>query len=167
MHWCWENGGIDIESNCFILLHEPHSSRTCRGHIDSLQGLAVNPRTGLVYVAEDRFKHRCVTVFDPATGKVVRQFGGGDDSHFKLSHPRGIAIDAHGNVLVIDRLACFESPVAVFNSDGVFLAQFRTHMTDPECIHVCGDGTVIVTGYGYDGPVLNGNQNIGMQILAW
>ena len=103
-------------------------------------GIAVDQNTGLLYVVESG--DPSIVVLDPATGNVVRHFGG-DDPHVKLSDPRGIAIDAHGNVLVTDRN--FNGRVVVFNPDGVFLAQFQTPMPHPDSIHACEDGTVIVS----------------------
>ena len=105
----------------------------------------MDPSTGLLYIAEAT-AHR-IAVMDPTSGEVVRTIGKGHGSDpGQLNGPCGIALDAHGNLLVADR---GNMRVVVFHAaDGEYVAHFRTP-SHPRFVFVDSQGTVVVSGNGY------------------
>ena len=83
----------------------------------------MDPSTGLLYITEED-AHR-IAVMDPTSGEVMRTIGKGQGSGpGQLCFPRGIALDAHGNLLVADYN---NKRVVVFNAaDGEYVAHFPT-----------------------------------------
>ena len=112
------------------------------GNLDHPYSLAVDPSTGLLYIAE-YWAHR-IAVMDPTSGEVVRTIGVGyGESSRQLFCPNGLALDAHGNLLVADRA---NNRVVVFNAaDGEYVAHFPTP-SDPYFIFVGSQGEVVVSG---------------------
>ena len=106
------------------------------GKLTSPFGLAVDPSTGRLYIAEHG-THR-IAVMDPTSDEVLRTIGKG-----QLSYPRGIALDAHGNLLVSDYN---NNRVVVFNvADGEYVAHFPTP-SQPHFVFVDRQGNVVVSG---------------------
>ena len=71
------------------------------------EGLALNPATGHLFVA-DRLNHR-IRAVDPRSGAVSTLAGSGawgaddgDAAAASLQEPYGVAVDAHGGILVAD-----------------------------------------------------------------
>ena len=86
------------------------------GKLTHPYGLAVDPNTGLLYIA-DVGAHR-IAVIDPTSGELVRMIGKSEGRGPDGS--RGIALDADGNLLVAD---CYNKRVIVFNAvDGEYVA---------------------------------------------
>ena len=108
------------------------------------RGLAVDPSTGLLYIAEQG-AHR-IAVMDPTSGEVVRTIGKGHGSGpGQLNRPCGIALDAHGNLLVADQ---YNKRVVVFNAaDGEYVAHFPTP-SNPDFVFDNSQGNVVVSGGG-------------------
>ena len=112
------------------------------GKLNGPTGLAVDPSTGLLYIAE-YYAHR-IAVMDPTSGKVVRTIGKGrGNGPGELNGPCGIALDAHGNLLVADNI---NKRVVVFNAaDGEYVAHFPTP-SQPHFVFVDRQGNVVVSG---------------------
>ena len=69
------------------------------GDVNGPWGVAVN-QWGEVVVSE-RYGH-CISIFSPS-GKKLRSYGTRGSGPEHLQHPRGLAIDGEGNILVADR----------------------------------------------------------------
>ena len=78
------------------------------------RGVAVNPLTGWVYVADP--VHRCLQAFD-AGGELLFTFGGDAD----LQEPGDLVVDSKGDVYVLDPPS---DAVVHFTADGQFVARF-------------------------------------------
>lgn len=114
--------------------------------IDKPSGIAA--RAGLVYVAEPAAKS--VTVFDLVRGKVFR-FGQREPN--ELMRPQSIAVDAAGQVYVLDTL---KHKVMVFDNLGLFVKsiEVRKGFANPVAVAVSPEGdTIYVVDRGeVDGP---------------
>src|SRR5919205_2219 len=109
-----------------------------------LRGIAVTPDGSRTYVsaADNR-----ITVYD-ATGNEVARFGGSGSTPGKLNAPAQLALDAAGNVWVVDRgnnrVQQFDSQgrrLAVLGQRGIGLGQF----IHPTSVSVSCNGTLTVT----------------------
>lgn len=111
------------------------ASRSIKPIIDKPAGLAV--RHGRVYVAEPAV--RAITVMDAARGKLFR-FGVRPPNTMK--RPQSIALDARGNVYVLD---VGLRQIMVFDDFGLFLSQFpvAAGFTSPIAVAVSPDGQTI------------------------
>lgn len=109
--------------------------RTNKPIIDKPAGLAV--RNGRVYVAEPAVK--AITVMDASRGKLFR-FGVRPPN--TLERPQAIALDAKGDVFVLD---AGRRLVMAFDDFGLFLFEFSvaTGFTNPVGLAVSPDGETI------------------------
>ena len=127
------------------VVFSPSLSLCSAGKVQHPSGLAVDPSTGLLYIA-GWGSHR-IAVINPATSAVVRTIGSGRGSGpGQLQYPSGIALDAHGNLLVADT---DNQRISVFRTaDGAPVAQITTPMRYPRFVFVHSSGTVLASGHG-------------------
>jgi uncharacterized protein (TIGR03663 family) len=117
-----------------------------QGLLNEPWDVAVSPDGRLLYVA-DTWNHR-IQVFT-ADGRFVRDWGYFDqtDDPFAMWGPRGLAVDADGNLLVTNT---GNKRVTVFTPEGLFVAQFGElgfspgQFDEPVGIALGLDGTVYV-----------------------
>lgn len=116
------------------------------GKLHRPYGLAVDPSTGLLYISECG-AHR-IAVMDPTSGEVVRTIGKGKGSGpGQLNGPHGIALDAHGNLLVADNN---NKRVVVFNvANGHYVAHFSTPSYSSG-VFIDGLGNTLACGGGME-----------------
>jgi tripartite motif-containing protein 71 len=104
-------------------------------------GITVLGSSGEVAVA-DHYNHR-VQIFD-SEGKYKRQFGTkGKEADGQLYFPAGLASDAHGNLLVVDRT----NRLQVFDSEGKHLctrSDLELHGTSAKGIAWSAGGEIAV-----------------------
>ena len=115
-------------------------------------GVAVNPSTGSVYVADAN--NNRIQVFD-SSGNFIAKFGifGNGDGQFSL--PLGVAVNpTTGSVYVADTL---NNRIQVFDSSGAFITKFGTtgngdgQFNNPEGVAVNpSTGSVYVADSGHD-----------------
>ncbi len=115
------------------------------GQFDLPWGIAVNPSTGEVYVADQN--NNRVQVFDP-NGAFLRQFGTQGSAPGQFDLPYGIAVDAAGDVYVtemgnnrVQKLTSTGAPISMFGSLGSGNGQFNT----PSGILVHSSGDIYVS----------------------
>jgi tripartite motif-containing protein 71 len=122
------------------------------GQFHCPRGITVLGSSGEVAVA-DRINHR-VQIFDSA-GKYKRQFGTeGNQADGQLLEPMGLASDAHGNLLVVDRT----NRLQVFDPEGKHLctrSDLRLHTDSTNGIAWSTGGEIAVA---------NGEAN---KVLVW
>jgi DNA-binding beta-propeller fold protein YncE len=94
------------------------SNPSAPGALNIPEGIALDPMTGDVYVADSA--NNRVQKFD-STGNFIKQFGtaGGGAGQFLL--PQAVAVDGSGNVYIADTL---NSRIEKFDSGGNFVLQF-------------------------------------------
>jgi tripartite motif-containing protein 71 len=118
---------------------------TAIGQFDSPQAVATD-QNGNVYVA-DTANNR-IQKFTKS-GAFVLAWGshgtGSDAPGGEFYYPRGIAVDARGDVLVADSN---NQRVQVFSSDGTFLMKWVGQFINPRCIAVDGRGHVYINDEG-------------------
>ena len=81
-------------------------------------GVAITQK-GEVVVSER--EGDCVSVFSPS-GKKIRSFGMPGSGKGQFRHPRGVAVDGEGNVLVVD---CGNNRIQKFTTEGQLLASTK------------------------------------------
>lgn len=118
-----------------------------------------------LYVAD--YNARVVKVLDAGTGQLRRTIGsaggGGDDSQFV--RPLAVAVDAAGNVYVVDVLKC---RVQKFSPGGELLLAFGqsgTHPGDfvrPKHMGVSSDGTLYITDAAFNNVQVFDDQGLVM-----
>jgi DNA-binding beta-propeller fold protein YncE len=97
------------------------TSYTNGGNFETPRGVAVSPVTGNLYVTDTPKNH--VWELNPATGAVIAMFGFTGSSQGALKGPKGVTVDAQGNVWVAD---VENSRVEEFTASGSFMKSFGT-----------------------------------------
>ena len=82
------------------------------GGLNRPWGVAVNQR-GEIVVAEN--EGHCISIFS-SSGEKIRTFGSKGSAQGQFNHPRGVAVDGDGNILVAD-----DHHIQKFTADGKFL----------------------------------------------
>ena len=108
-------------------------------------GLAWDPKNKHLYVVDTLAGD--ISVFDPATGRLVRRFGrpGRNPGHF--NYPTHICVDGRGRIYVTDSL---NFRVQVFRADGRFLFQIGKqgdasgHLAIPKGVAVDTEGHIYI-----------------------
>eukprot|EP00455_Lapot_gusevi_P055903 TRINITY_DN9167_c0_g1_i2.p1 TRINITY_DN9167_c0_g1~~TRINITY_DN9167_c0_g1_i2.p1 ORF type:complete len:235 (-),score=0.33 TRINITY_DN9167_c0_g1_i2:72-776(-) len=107
------------------------------GHLAAPYDVAICPRTGHIFVSEDKFNR--ISVFTP-DGSLVRLFGHSDGPE-KLSRPRCMVFDGQGSLFVVDRGNC---RVVTFSDEGQYIREFGRKGEQPgelnEPVGIAWDG---------------------------
>lgn len=115
-----------------------------RAHFNRPTDVAVHA-DGSFYVSDGYVNSRILKF--AADGQFLLEWGvkGAGPGQFDLPH--GLALDAAGRVFVVDRQ---NARVQIFDREGKYVAQWRSHFVNPQDIAIGRDGTVFVTDVGDD-----------------
>jgi SMP-30/Gluconolactonase/LRE-like region len=109
-------------------------------------GIAVNRATGDIYVAD--YSNNRIEEFSTTDGKFIREFGTFGHGNGQLLLPDGLALDASGNVWVVDS---GNYRVERFSSTGTFISTFGSmgtgngQFSSPVAIAIDSSSNVYVT----------------------
>ncbi|MFL0796607.1 MAG: SMP-30/gluconolactonase/LRE family protein [Cellvibrionaceae bacterium] len=134
-----------FSADTFTLLAVYGTPRIDEGEFNTTAGVAFNQSTKEVFVA-DSFNHR-IQVFD-LKGNFLRTFGGFGFDEAGLFFPRGIDLDAEGNLYVADmvnhRVKKYDpqgNVLAIFGSEGYAAGQFNF----PTDVELDNNGNIYVS----------------------
>ncbi|XP_077992376.1 E3 ubiquitin-protein ligase TRIM45-like [Glandiceps talaboti] len=121
-----ESGDIfttDRGNNQVIVHDENGHVMRCFGEgvLEDPYGIAISPRSGMVYVVD--YSGHCIHIYNQ-DGNLYKTFGTQGQGQGQLYHPFDIKIVQDGKVFVTD---CWNNRIQVFNSDGQYLYSFGSH----------------------------------------
>ena len=93
--------------------------------VDEPWGVVINQR-GEVIVSE--WGAHCVSVFSPS-GEKILSFGKKGSGHGQFQHPRGVAVDGEGNILVMDNA---NNRIQKFTAEGHFPKTVGSNDSGPQ-----------------------------------
>ncbi len=120
----WRTPIIIASSNSIITAPFSHNGVVTAPHQGQLYypyALAINTNSSVIYVA-DTYNHR-IQEFT-TDGLFITNWGGLGDSNGLFDYPKGVAVDATGNVFVADT---YNSRIQEFTSSGGFLASWGAY----------------------------------------
>lgn len=152
------------ENGQYLYQYGTHGSGN--GQFKLPQGIAVKQSADgdRIYIC-DTFNHR-VQILD-TQGRYIAQMGGtAGDGSYSFNYPRGVNIDANGDVYVADT---FNHKIKVYDSSNVFLFETSLNLVELEPCYPCqvlplGNGNFVLSDTGNSQLILRNRNTVLMHI---
>ncbi len=130
---------------------------------NTMNGIAINPNTGNVYITNVNGTQHKVLIFD-STGTRLSEIGGATGTgNYQFNTPIGIAVNSSGYIFVVDSgNSCFK----VYNSSGGFVFKIGTAGAGNGQFRTPTSVAVNVSGYIYVSDSGQGGTRPRMQIFT-
>ncbi len=116
----------------------------------TINGIAINPTAGKIYITNVNGTQHKVLIFDTAGNRLSQIGGASGNGNYAFNTPTGIAVNASGHIFVVDT---GNDLVKVYDSAGTFLFNMGSGLfnTAPHSVSVNSSGYIYVSDQGSGG----------------